>query len=103
MPPRLAPAVADALDRDISAALLNLNQRTMHMIATNHHCSYETVRHHKVRIEAGLPRPVRSGGPIRVIDKEMETAIHYLLDKFPWFYQDEISNFLREVYDIEVH
>ena len=32
----------------------------------------------------------------------MEAAIHYLLDRFPWFYQDEIATFLREVYDIDV-
>jgi transposase len=37
-----------------------------------------------------------------VITPQIDTAIYHLLNKFPWFYQDEIAEFLLEVYDIEV-
>jgi transposase len=32
----------------------------------------------------------------------MDAAIYHLLNKFPWFYQDEIVEFLAEVFDIDV-
>jgi transposase len=51
---------------------------------------------------SGRPLPIRTGGQRRVITPEMDTAIHLLLNKFPWFYQDEIAQFLYEVYDIRV-
>jgi hypothetical protein len=37
-----------------------------------------------------------------VITPQINTAIYHLLNKFLWFYQDEIAEFLLEVYDIEV-
>jgi arginine repressor len=37
-----------------------------------------------------------------VITPQINTAIYHLLNKFPWFYQDEIAEFLLKVYDIEV-
>ena len=33
----------------------------------------------------------------------MELAIRVLLDKRPWIYQNEITEFLLEVFDITVH
>ena len=33
----------------------------------------------------------------------MEVAIKQLLDGRPWFYQDEIKEFLLEAYNIEIH
>ena len=33
----------------------------------------------------------------------MELAIRVLLDERPWIYQDEIAEFLLEVFDITVH
>jgi arginine repressor len=31
----------------------------------------------------------------------MEQAIKQLLDQMPWFYQDEIADFLYEVFSVE--
>jgi hypothetical protein len=31
----------------------------------------------------------------------MEQAIKQLLDQMPWFYQDEIAEFLHEVFGVE--
>lgn len=33
----------------------------------------------------------------------MEQAIKHLLDERPWYYQDEIAQFLLEVFDIDVN
>jgi len=43
-----------------------------------------------------------SGGPRPIITWRIEQAIKILLDKRPWYYQDEIAEFLFEVYDIEI-
>jgi arginine repressor len=37
-----------------------------------------------------------------VITPQIDAAIYHLLNKFLWFYQDEIAEFLLEVYNIEV-
>jgi arginine repressor len=37
-----------------------------------------------------------------VITPQIDAAIYHLLNEYPWFYEDEIAEFLLEVYDIEV-
>ena len=49
-----------------------------------------------------MPVPAQTGGQHRVITPEMDTAIFHLLNAFPWFYQDEISQFLYKVFGVEV-
>ena len=45
---------------------------------------------------------VCTGDQQRVVIKEIDTAIYYLLNKYPWFYLDEIVEFLAEVFEIDV-
>jgi transposase len=78
------------------------NHQLMQQLAVDHRTTLRTVYRHKARIDAGLPVARRSGGPRRVITWEIEQAIKLLLDEKPWFYQDEIADFLQEVFDIEV-
>jgi len=37
-----------------------------------------------------------------VITAQIDASIYQLLNAYPWFYQDEIADFLYETYDIEV-
>jgi transposase len=102
MPTRLAADVIIALERDLIVAGPDISNCSMNQLASNYRTSYDTVRRHKNRIQSGLSLPARTGGQKKVITSEMDTAIFHLLHKFPWFYQDEISAFLYEVYGIEV-
>jgi transposase len=102
MAPRLSIAVGAAIDRDIVASGRILNPRQISMLIANYKCSERTIYRHIDRIRVGRPQAVRTGGQHRVITPEIDTAIHHLLNEYPWFYQDEISEFLYEVYDIDV-
>ena len=101
MPTRLDPAVGAAIDCDIAAVGTNLTQHEIKCLATNYRTSTRTIKRHQTRIQCGIPLPKRTGGQRRVIT-EIDTAIFYLLNKFPWFYQDEIIKFLAEVFNIDV-
>jgi hypothetical protein len=70
-------------------------------LATTYQTTIQTIYKHKRRIEAGIPVGRRSGGPRLVITWRMEQAIKQLLDQMPWFYQDEIADFLYEVFGVE--
>ena len=102
MPTRLDPVVGAAIDRDIAAAGANLTQHEIKCLATNYRTSTRTIERHQTRIQRRIPLPKRTGGQRRVITKEIDTAIFHLLNKFPWFYQDEIIKFLAEVFNIDV-
>jgi hypothetical protein len=47
-----------------------------------------------------IARP--TGGPRNVITWPMEQATKLLLDHRPWYYQDEIADFLLDAFDVEV-
>jgi transposase len=102
MPTRLATDVVVALEHELTAAGPSISNCRMIQLANNYRTTYDTVRRHKNRILSGQPLPARTGGQRRVITPEMDRSIYCLLNKFPWFYQDEIAQFLYEVYDIRV-
>jgi transposase len=102
MPDRLDVAtiarIEDAL-RDPTAAH---DYQYARQLAIDYECYISTIYRHKQRVAAECPLMPRSGGAQRIITWKMEQAIKHLLDKQPWFYQDEIRDFLFEVYDIIV-
>jgi transposase len=71
-------------------------------LASNYRTTVRTIHRHKARIDANLPVGRRSGGPMRAITWKMEQAIKQLLEQMPWFYQDEIADFLFEVFGVQV-
>jgi len=102
MAPRLSLAVGAAIDRDIVACSGKLTPHQISMLMANYKCSSTAIYRRQERIQAGRQAAVRTGGQRRVITAEIDTAIHHLLNEYPWFYQDEIAEFLREVFDIDV-
>ena len=70
-------------------------------LATTYQTTIQTIYKHKRRVDAGVPVGRRSGGRPPVITWRMEQAIKQLLDQMPWFYQDEIADFLYEVFGVE--
>lgn len=80
-----------------------LNHEYLKELANNYQCDISTIYRHKKRIEEGLRIAERTGGRYNTITWEMEIAIKQLLDKRPWFYQDEIRDFLYAAYGVEVH
>jgi len=54
------------------------------------------------RVRNGLAPGEHKGGPHRVIDWKVEMSIKILLESMPWYYLDEIKEFLSEAYNIDV-
>jgi transposase len=102
MPPRLSIAIGAAIDRDIIASNGRLTPRQISALAINYRCTETTIYRHQARIQAGRPLRARTGGQRRVITPQIDAAINQLLNNFPWFYQNEIAEFLLEVFDIDV-
>jgi transposase len=102
MPPRLSIATGAAIDRDLVALGADPTPQQISMLAVNYKCSSRSIYRHLERIQAGRPLLARTGGQRRVITPQIDAAIYHLLNEYPWFYQDEIAEFLLEVYDIEV-
>ena len=71
-------------------------------LASSYRTTIQTIYRHKRRIDAGFRIGRPSGGPRRIITWPMEQAIKHLLDQIPWYYQDEIAEFLFDVFDVEV-
>jgi transposase len=71
-------------------------------LADDYDTTLRTILHHKRRINIGHAPGGRSGGPRKVITWPMERAIKLLLDERPWFDQDEIADFLQEIFHIRV-
>ena len=106
MAPRLAGIVLERIEDAIRHELKESNTPPpdcFKQIATSYKCSLRTVYRHYRRIQRNQPRGGHLGGACKVITFEVETAIRQLLDEKPWFYQDEIRDFLIDVFDIHVN
>ena len=78
----LAVDIIIALEYDLLAASPYITNYRMNQLANNYRTTYEIVRRHKVRIQAGLPLLARTSSQRRVITIEIDTVIYYLLNKF---------------------
>jgi transposase len=102
MPPRLDRAVVARLEDALREPETTIDPDYISRLASNCNCSERTIYRHIRQIKMNrAPQPF-SGGPRPVVTWEMKQAIKLLLDQRPWFYQDEICQFLQEMYDIEV-
>jgi transposase len=79
-----------------------INSIYIQQLVTNYNITIQTIYRHKKRIQRGVPVSRRIGGPKRVITHTIEQAIKELLDERLWTYQDEIMEFLYEIFDITV-
>lgn len=102
MAPRLSPEralrIRESLNEQGSRADLIFCQQ----LASNFNTTLRTIQYHKAAIAAGEPSNQYSGGPRRVVTLQMEQAIKLLLDERPWYYQDEIADFLLDAFGVEI-
>jgi transposase len=102
MPYHLSTRAIAQIEDALTDPAAVIDSTYIQQLATNHNTTIQTIYRHKKRIERALPVSRRSGGPKRVITHKIEQAIKALLDESPWTYQDEIVEFLFEVFDITV-
>jgi len=100
---RLDSITVSRLQDDLHKLGPDLTINYIRQLALNYDCSEVTIYYYMACIRGrNLPMPA-TGGPRRVITWPMEQAIKILLDQRPWYYQDEIAQFLHDAFDIEVH
>jgi transposase len=102
MAPRLDAVVVQRIKDALTQPGILIDRKYIQQVAANFNTTEQTIYDHKRRIVEGRGFLPPSGGPERVITPEVEMAINILLERMPWYYQDEIMEFLYEVYDIEV-
>ncbi|ESZ89882.1 transposase [Sclerotinia borealis F-4128] len=61
-----------------------------------------TINHEYIKTIARTYLKPPTGGQIRVVTPDMDAAMMLVLDQFPWFYQDELKEFLFEAFDIDI-
>jgi transposase len=103
MPDRLAAATIARIEHALRDAGPQSSARFIQQLAHDFDTTTQTIYRHKRRIMANQPPKPPSGGARRIITWRIEQAIKHLLEKEPWWYQDELAEFLYEVYDIEVN
>jgi len=103
MPDRLSAVTVQQIEHALLDAGPRPSARLIKQLAKDYDTTTQTINRHKRRVQAGQPVQPRSGGPRRIITKRMEQAMMMVLDKEPWWYQDELADFLLDVYDIEVN
>ena len=97
----MAPHLPARRVHDIELALLqDAPKPNKNAIASEFNTTYETVRQIWNRISTG--KPPKPLGQRRVITREMDEAILLLLELEPLYYQDEIAEFLKEVFQVNV-
>ena len=102
MPDRLHPTVVCRIEDALR------DEDTMHTheyfqeLAITYKCHISTIYRHYKRISRILLVERRTGGQHRVITFRVEVAIRHLLDIRPWYYQDEICDFLLDTFDISI-
>jgi transposase len=103
----MAPRLEEHVIMRIEDALLEdgaeINARFINQLAANFNTTPATIHFHKRRLAAGIGIQPRTGGQIRVITPEMDNSIMHLMNKMPWLYQDEIRDFLKEMFNVDVH
>ena len=102
MPYRLSTKTIAQIEDALTDPAAVVDSIYIQQLATNHNITIQIIYRYKKRIRRGLP-PLRGlKGPKRMITRKMEQAIRALLDESPWTYQDEIVEFLFEVFDVKV-
>ena len=103
MAPRLSEGVVRQIRNALIESRLKMKKPEMLMLAQNYNTTYETIRYHQAclrKAQAGVsPRRM---GRRRIVTPEMDNAVHYILEKCPHLYQDEIAEFLFDVFSIGV-
>ena len=102
MPARLSTKSVAQIEDALKDPAAVINHTYIQQLATNHKTTIQTIYKHKKRLQRGLPVARLSGGAPRVITHKIEQEIKALLDERLWTYQDEITEFLYEVFDITV-
>jgi len=102
MAPRLDPIVVERIEEALRDPYAPITYSYFEQLANTFNCSFQTIYRHHKRIQIGLPPGRRSGGPRRIITFRIKVAIKHLLDLMPWYYQDEIRDFLHDAFDITV-
>ena len=102
MPPRLSVATVARIEDALREPTVFITPEYIQQLAVDYHTTIRTIYRHRRRIQANCPVFPRAGGPRLAITWRMEQAIKMLLDKRPWFYQDEITEFLLEAFNIKV-
>jgi transposase/arginine repressor len=108
----LVVTMAPHLSADAKAAIetslrRNLERPDFNAITAAHKTTNWTVReiYRKMRERALFGSTITSDkiGRPRALTLMMEESVIYLVSKTPWVYQEEICEFLREAYHVEVH
>jgi hypothetical protein len=86
MASRLSITIGAAIDRDLVTLGADLTSQQISMLVANYKCFMQTIYRRLGRIQAGKPLLAWTGGQQRVIIPQINTAIHYLLNEYPWFY-----------------
>ena len=81
---------------------MTVNRTLMKQLAHDYNTTLQTIYCIHGRVKVNCPPARRSGGLRRVITWKIEQAIKHLLDEMPWYYQDEIKDFLLDAFDIDV-
>ncbi len=102
MPHRLSVATVARIEDALREPTVVITPEYIQQLAVDYGTTIRTIYRHKRRIQANCPAFPSVGGPWLAITWRMEQAIKMLLDERPWFYQDEIAEFLLEAFNIEV-
>lgn len=103
MPAHLSAKAVAQIEDALNDPTIVITPTYIQQLATNHKTTIQTIYKYKKRLRRGLPPARPLGGVPRSITLKMELAIKALLDERPWTYQDEIAEFLLEVFDVTVH
>jgi transposase len=103
MPAHLSTRAVTQIEDVLNDPTTVITPTYIQQLATNHNTTIQTIYRYQKRVRRGLPPARPLGGTPRSITYKMEFVIRVLLDERPWIYQDEITEFLLEVFDITVH
>ena len=102
MPDRLSVATVAEIECALRDAGPAPSFGLVKQLAKDYETTIQTIYRHKNRVLANTAPKPRSGGAQRIITPQMEQALRMVLDKEPWWYQDELADFLLDVYGIQV-
>ena len=100
MPNRLDAIDIARIEDALRDELPQPSPQVFRSLAVTYRCHKSSIYRQWNRIRRDLPVQRRSGGPRAVISFEVEVAIRHLLELRPWYYQDEIRDFLAESFGI---
>ncbi|PMD54866.1 uncharacterized protein K444DRAFT_617328 [Hyaloscypha bicolor E] len=102
MPYHLTPSEIARIEDELRVAPELITPTYITQLVSNYYTSVEIIYRYRRRVNLNLPVGRRTGDAPRAITWRMEQAIKELLDHAPWFYQDEIADFLFEIFGVKV-